>query len=180
MPHQAPIMHYQLALCMYICSATRRFITRQFLCFQVLSWKAKRRSLVEMTIRMRSLAIASLLLPFARAIEVATSSECSSLCDNDPHSDPSQIHSAGTFPYEMVCHNWELLGPNSTTAGRKWVDCLSCESRSTKVDGHASAVYWFLCSCLLPAGFYCCLFRSLLDPHSQSKIHHRLVRFLIS
>ena len=80
-----------------------------------------------------------------RAIEVAGGSRCGPLCVNGPGADINDIYASGTTPSDLLCNDWELAGANSTTRGRKWVDCLSCTSTSTTVDEEANDVYWFLC-----------------------------------
>ena len=79
------------------------------------------------------------------AIEVAGGSRCAPLCLNSPGADVNDIYASGTKPSDLICNDWELTGANSTTRGRKWVDCLSCTSTSTTVDEEANDVYWFLC-----------------------------------
>lgn len=95
------------------------------------------------------LIFSSTLFNCGYALEVAADSKCAPLCVDQPTSNVSDIYSSGTAFGDLVCNDWELSGPNSTGIGKKWVDCLSCTSQSTKVDYEANDVYWFLCKLLL-------------------------------
>ena len=84
---------------------------------------------------------------FTQAVEVAPNSLCSGLCDNHPNSDPSNQNSSWTLQDDVVCNDWEIAGANSSITGRKFKDCLLCESNSTTHDATSDEnnVYWFLC-----------------------------------
>lgn len=78
-------------------------------------------------------------------------SKCSSLCIDNVKADPDDGRASTTNTSMLICKDWELDGPNSTVTGRKWNDCLSCESSSNATDQNLSRgnqendVYWFLC-----------------------------------
>ena len=91
--------------------------------------------------------VVALLTVLTTSIEVSPDSECSSLCDNNPSDSVYDPSLSKTYTDELVCYDWELAGPNSTTAGRKWKDCLQCESQTAHSFGGSNQVYWFSCSC---------------------------------
>lgn len=96
------------------------------------------------------LAISLLLLCLVHAIEVTPNSECSSLCDNNisNDSDPGDDANSFTLGRDVVCNDYEYDGPNSTVAGRKFKNCLTCELNSTATDAktHQNEAYWVLCA----------------------------------
>jgi len=57
---------------------------------------------------------------------------------------------SSTQTFDLVCNDWELAGVNSTIKGRKFKECLTCESKSTSFDANSTEnyVYWFLCNIL--------------------------------
>lgn len=85
-------------------------------------------------------------LSFIHCVEVTPSSQCSSICLNSPTANVTDKLASSTQPYQLVCNDWELSGPNSTADGRKFHDCLACESSSTASDqgSRENDVYWFL------------------------------------
>jgi len=87
------------------------------------------------------------LLGLVHTIEVTPNSECSSICMNDPHSNPAFDNSSSTQPGKLVCNDWELEGPNSTSNGRIFHDCIQCQENSTAYDAKTNEndLYWFLC-----------------------------------
>ena len=82
-----------------------------------------------------------------QAVEVTPNSLCSALCMTEPNDDPADKYSSFTVITDVVCHDWELTGANSTIVGRKFNQCLICESNSTASDENSGEndVYWFLC-----------------------------------
>ena len=80
-------------------------------------------------------------------MEVTPNSACGGLCINNPQSNPAFDNSSYTLPPDVVCNDWELAGDNSTAAGRKFKECLLCESTSSArdVSSDQNDVYWFLC-----------------------------------
>ena len=87
------------------------------------------------------------LLTLVFAIEVTPNSGCSSVCMNNPRSNPASVNSSQTRPTDIVCNDWELSGQNSTPIGRVFHDCVQCEENSTAFDKHSNEndVFWFLC-----------------------------------
>lgn len=85
-------------------------------------------------------------LSFIGCVEVTPSSQCSSICINSPNANITDKVASSTQPYQLVCNDWELRGPNSTADGRKFHDCVACESTSTASDkgSRENDVYWFL------------------------------------
>lgn len=61
---------------------------------------------------------------------------------------PKNTRASSTQEWDLICNDYELDGPNQTVHGRKWKDCLTCESTSTATDSNAreNDVYWFLCA----------------------------------
>ena len=94
-----------------------------------------------------TLAVLLLLISAARAIEVTPNSLCATLCNNYYFSDPSVDHSWTLSP-DVPCDDWEIVGSDSTIRGRKWKNCLSCESTSNATDAKTQQndVYWMLCA----------------------------------
>ena len=87
------------------------------------------------------------LLAGAHALQVSGGSKCAPFCIDNIYSNVALANSSTTNPWDLVCNDWELDGPNSTAIGRKWKDCLSCLSTSpaqNKADDE-NDVYWFLC-----------------------------------
>ena len=88
------------------------------------------------------------LLNLVVSLEVAPSSECAQRCMNDPNADFTDPIASSTQPADVVCNDWELGGANSSNRGRKWKDCVTCESTSA-AHGETTAdetdTYWFLC-----------------------------------
>lgn len=97
---------------------------------------------------MISIILSLLLLSLnpVRSVEVTPNSQCSSICINQPNANLSDRNASSTQPYQLVCNDWELEGPNSTVDGRKFHSCLACESISTAYDEETKEndVYWFL------------------------------------
>ena len=100
--------------------------------------------LIPTAIPVISLALLNLVV----SLEVAPSSECAQRCMNDPNADFTDHVASSTQPADVVCNDWELGGANSSNRGRKWKDCVTCESTST-AHGETTAdetdTYWFLC-----------------------------------
>lgn len=86
-------------------------------------------------------------LGLVHTIEVTPNSGCSSICMNDPHSNPAFDNSSHTLAGDLVCNDWELSGPNSTRDGRIFHDCIQCQENSTAHDAQTNEndLYWFLC-----------------------------------
>lgn len=87
-------------------------------------------------------------LPSTVALEVSPNSQCALLCLDDPNASTSDPIASSTQPGDVICEDWELDGYNSTSRGRKWNQCVSCESTSnahgdSRVD--ETDTYWFLC-----------------------------------
>lgn len=84
----------------------------------------------------------------ALAVEVTPSSKCSSLCLNNIQDNPALKEPSSTQEWDLVCDDRELDGPNSTVRGRRWKDCLTCQTTSTERDSRTNEndVYWFLCA----------------------------------
>lgn len=96
------------------------------------------------------IATSLLLLRLIYAVEVTPNSDCSSLCDNNISNGADQGDDAISFTLgtDVVCYDEEYDGPNSTVAGRKFKDCLTCELSSTATDAKTrqNEAYWVLCA----------------------------------
>ena len=81
-------------------------------------------------------------------LEVAPDSNCSFFCMTQPNLNSSDPNSSYTHTDDLVCNDWELSGPNSTEAGRKFLNCISCESLGSHYDPTTgeSDIDWFLCT----------------------------------
>ena len=125
------------------------------------------------------LNIALLGFGVVRALEVTTSSECSSLCMDEPQDDPSDTTSSNTYPSDLVCNDWELLVVNSTVLGQKFNECLTCEGSSTayNVTSGENDVFWFLCRTYHEDSN---VIRLINDLNSQYEIYRRLVRLCLA
>ncbi len=99
---------------------------------------------------MRALFISLRSLRGLQALEVTPNSGCSALCLDHPHDDAGNKTMSSTQTFDLVCNDWELAGVNSTIKGRKFKECLTCESKSTSFDANSTEnyVYWFLCNIL--------------------------------
>lgn len=86
------------------------------------------------------------LITYSDAFCVNKNSTCLDLCKGDRPFDPNDF-STDTYPWDIVCDDWEVLGPNSTISGRKFKSCLSCERTSSIYDPSTKIgdVYWLLC-----------------------------------
>ena len=95
-------------------------------------------------------ALALLGFRVLQALEVTPNSSCAALCMNEPNDDPASIYSSTTTMTDVVCSDWELSGANSTSTGRKFKQCLTCESNSTASDENTGEndVNWTLCKVL--------------------------------
>lgn len=83
------------------------------------------------------------------ANEVAPFSNCSSLCMLHPDDDITSSAASKLDPNDIVCNDWELDGPNSTAAGRRFQNCTKCLSTSIAQipkPSFENDPYWFLCS----------------------------------
>lgn len=87
------------------------------------------------------------LISYSDAFCVNKNSTCLDLCQGDRPFDLNSDYSRDTFPWDIVCDDWELVGPNSTISGRKFRSCLTCESTSSIYDPSTNIgdVYWMLC-----------------------------------
>jgi len=95
-----------------------------------------------------SVSVLSLhLIGMVYGIEVTPYSPCASLCVNIPNSNIASVNSSWTLPVDLVCNDWELDGPNSTSIGRIFHDCVQCQVHSTAYDAKSNEndQYWFLC-----------------------------------
>ena len=95
------------------------------------------------------LFLPSLSIFHVSANEVTPYSNCSSLCILDPDDDITNPGASKIGPEDIVCNDWELNGPNSTTAGRRFHNCTQCLSTSEAQFSDPpweSDPYWFLCS----------------------------------
>ena len=91
-----------------------------------------------------------LFLQSIAALEVAPNSQCAPQCIDDPNANLSDPVASSTQPTDVICEDWELNGYNSTSRGRKWNQCVTCESTSNShgaTRGDESDTYWFLCKC---------------------------------
>ena len=88
-----------------------------------------------------------LLIRPSLTIEVTPNSHCSSLCLNEPTSNPEFDNSSLTLTNGVVCSDAEYVGFAQTPPGRKWNDCLSCEQNSAATDAKTKQndLYWLLC-----------------------------------
>ena len=106
---------------------------------------------------MSSVWVVSLVafLSILSAIEVTPNSSCSAYCLDNPNGNRSDTEASHTFPTDLVCNDWELDGSNSTIIGRKFRDCVECESNSTAYDPSSKEndVYWFICLSNLTTSF---------------------------
>lgn len=94
------------------------------------------------------LFLPSLSIFHVSANEVAPYSNCSSLCIYHPDDDITDPKATEIGPQDIVCHDWELNGPNSTSAGRRFHNCTKCLSTSEAQFSdppYESDPYWFLC-----------------------------------
>jgi len=83
------------------------------------------------------------LVLHASALQVTPNSPCSSSCvdsDNLNFADPS---SSNTKNKDIVCYDSEY---QSSSAGSKFQQCLSCLQNSTYTQGAESDQLWFLCN----------------------------------
>ena len=89
-----------------------------------------------------------LLIRVARPLEVTPNSPCSPLCLNNIQDKQNDRIASYTLADNVPCDDWEIVGPNSTVRGRKWKDCLSCQTTSDAIDSGAreNDVYWLLCA----------------------------------
>lgn len=92
------------------------------------------------------LAILLQHLSLVRCVEVTPNSQCAAICINQPNANLDDKNASSTQPYQLVCNDWELSGPNSTSDGRKFHDCVACQSNSTASDETTKEndLYWFL------------------------------------
>ncbi|MCJ1367335.1 hypothetical protein MMC16_006467 [Acarospora aff. strigata] len=65
---------------------------------------------------------------------------------DQPNGDPSNTKSSSTQTHDLICEDWQYSGANATGAGRKWKECIECESSSSRFDlpSGENDVYWFL------------------------------------
>ncbi|KAL9580369.1 MAG: hypothetical protein Q9212_004536 [Teloschistes hypoglaucus] len=86
------------------------------------------------------------LFGFVYALEVSPNSPCFSVCVDDPKANPAFWNSSTTTTSDLVCNDWELVGPNATSSGRLFHDCMLCEEKSTNHDtsSNENDQYWFL------------------------------------
>lgn len=96
--------------------------------------------------------IAFLISAIALAIEVTPNLNCSSICVNKPGADPQYDNSSWAKTDGVTCDDWEYVGPDLTSSGQKWKDCLSCEQNSKAIDAKTEQndVYWYLCALCYP------------------------------
>ncbi|KAF2730359.1 hypothetical protein EJ04DRAFT_567779 [Polyplosphaeria fusca] len=81
------------------------------------------------------------------ALEVTPDSPCSNFCIDRPGSNISDGIQSATFARDLVCLDTDLAGANSTTAGRKFRNCIGCQQSSDAVSAETeneNDVYWFL------------------------------------
>ncbi|MCJ1469433.1 hypothetical protein MMC07_008066 [Pseudocyphellaria aurata] len=96
--------------------------------------------------RYRAIFITFLLAHYTYALEVTPNSACSSFCDDSARDKVGSPASSGTESSDLVCHDDEFEGSNSTVIGRKFTDCLTCELSSNRTDSHyqENDVFWAL------------------------------------
>ncbi|MCJ1471117.1 hypothetical protein MMC07_009765 [Pseudocyphellaria aurata] len=82
-----------------------------------------------------------LLSHHIHAIEVSPGSDCSSLCDDSPMSDPDSGLSSHTHNEDLVCDDDDF---SSTVIGRKFKECLTCELNSTATYGLENDAFWLM------------------------------------
>ena len=80
------------------------------------------------------------------AVEVAPGSPCSPQCIDTPGSNIQDAFSSRTWPSDITCNDEDITGSNTTAKGRKWRDCLQCESGSASFDPttRENDIFWFL------------------------------------
>ncbi|ORY17702.1 hypothetical protein BCR34DRAFT_555342 [Clohesyomyces aquaticus] len=83
-----------------------------------------------------------LVLPYVHALEFTNGSPCEDLCKS-PKSSTGDI--SYTLSSELSCLDPGYAGGNSTTIGRKFKSCVSCEFTSGMNNPTAeNDLYWFL------------------------------------
>ena len=84
------------------------------------------------------------LITYSYSYCVDKNSTCLDLCKGDQ---PYSGAYTDTYPWDIVCNDWELVGPDSTMLGRKFRSCLSCEKTSSSYDPSTKIgdVWWMLC-----------------------------------
>lgn len=94
------------------------------------------------------------LSAFSFALEVAVDSPCAPQCIDNPPGNASDPNASLTFNRDLFCYDWEVIGQNSTSTGRKFKECNNC----LKSSGYASTtvderdMMWFLCK--RPSSFF--------------------------
>lgn len=89
-----------------------------------------------------------LLIRLVHSIEVSPNSKCFRVCVDDiGSSNITDKYSTTQSTDQVVCEDYQLIGPNPTAKGKKWKDCLTCELSSGAVDASSgeSDIYWFIC-----------------------------------
>ncbi|KAF1919444.1 hypothetical protein BDU57DRAFT_512541 [Ampelomyces quisqualis] len=78
-------------------------------------------------IRMTRIAIFLALPAISLALEVSPNSPCAAKCIDDARTgDVANRSSSLTFSTDLFCHDWEVVGSNSTQNGQKLKDCNNC------------------------------------------------------
>jgi hypothetical protein len=89
-----------------------------------------------------------MLVRHGAAIAVAPGSDCGLYCTSPPSgvflNSSAPALASSTLPTDVSCIDSDYV---STARGKRFRDCVACESTSMRVDGKSgeSDLYWFLC-----------------------------------
>lgn len=94
------------------------------------------------------LLLCCLLSWLSAALQVTPNSPCASQCIDSAALDASDPNSFNTRNADITCHDSHY---RSSSAGIKWLNCMSCLQNSTFSQGNENDQMWFLCASLYPA-----------------------------